>query len=78
VEAGSNVRAAALKFHVSVDFVYFEATLEVGIVDVTETFHKSMRCTIGKRFSRDGMDVTGDGHEEAIFIDEHVIDARTK
>ncbi len=77
VEAGGNVRTAALEFHVGVDFVYFEASLKVGVVDVTETFHKSRRCTIGKRFSRDEMDVTGDGHEEAIFIDEHVIDAQS-
>jgi hypothetical protein len=77
VEVGGDVAAAALKFHICVNFVYFEATLEVRVRHVTDTFHKGRRCVIGECFSRDKIDVTGDGHEEAIFIDEHVIDTQS-
>jgi hypothetical protein len=44
---------------------------------VTNTFDKGRHCAIGKRLGRDEMDVKGDGHEEAILIDEHVIDTQS-
>jgi hypothetical protein len=77
MEAGGDIAAALLKFHICVDFVDFEATSEVCLVHLTKTCGKGRHCTIGERFGRDEMDVTGDGHEEANFVDKHVVDAQS-
>jgi hypothetical protein len=76
IVAGGDVAAAALEFHIPVDLVDFETRLlEVCLVHVTNTFDKGRCCAIGERLSGDEMNITGE-HEEANFVDEHVVNAR--
>jgi hypothetical protein len=77
MEAGSDVVAAALKLYIRVNLVDFETTLEVCLVHVTNTFNKDWHCAIGERSGRDGKHITGDGHEEASFVDGQIVDAQS-
>jgi hypothetical protein len=45
---GDDVFAAALEFHIRVDPVDFETTLEVCLVHLTDTFDKGRCCAIGE------------------------------
>jgi hypothetical protein len=77
MEAGSDVAMVALEFHIRLDLVDFETTLEVCLVHMTDTFDEGKRCVIGERFGCDEMDITGDGHEEANFVNGHVVYAQS-